>query len=83
VNTDELDSALFGAERRVLKIQAKLHCWACDPTWLNLVRIRRSVDVVENLAQVVGQGVDGGDGAQAGLDLDGAVPAGGADELPD
>ncbi|MER6721427.1 reverse transcriptase domain-containing protein [Streptomyces halstedii] len=28
MNTDELDSALFGAERRVLKIQTKLHCWA-------------------------------------------------------
>jgi len=30
VNTDELDAALFWAERRVLSIQAKLHCWACD-----------------------------------------------------
>ena len=30
VNTDELESALYEAERRVLKIQAKLHCWACD-----------------------------------------------------
>jgi RNA-directed DNA polymerase len=30
VNTDELDTALFGAERRVLKIQTKLHCWARD-----------------------------------------------------
>ncbi len=29
VNTDELESALYEAERRVLKIQAKLHCWAC------------------------------------------------------
>jgi RNA-directed DNA polymerase len=29
VNTDEL-AALFGAERRVLSIQAKLHCWARD-----------------------------------------------------
>jgi len=28
VNTDELDSVLVGAERRVLKIQTKLHCWA-------------------------------------------------------
>ncbi|QQC92385.1 beta-ketoacyl synthase N-terminal-like domain-containing protein [Streptomyces alfalfae] len=30
MNTDELDSALFGAERRVLKVQTKLHCWARD-----------------------------------------------------
>ena len=30
MNTDELDSALFWAERRVLGIQAKLHRWACD-----------------------------------------------------
>jgi RNA-directed DNA polymerase len=30
VNTDELAAALFGAERRVLSIQAKLHCWARD-----------------------------------------------------
>ncbi|MEU7154391.1 hypothetical protein AB0B15_41235 [Streptomyces sp. NPDC045456] len=30
MNTDELDSVLFKAERRVLKVQAKLHCWARD-----------------------------------------------------
>src|SRR5713101_6353036 len=30
VNTDELESALYEAERRVLKIQAKLHRWARD-----------------------------------------------------
>ena len=30
MNTDELAAALFGAERRVLSIQAKLHCWARD-----------------------------------------------------
>jgi RNA-directed DNA polymerase len=28
VNTDELEDALSGAERRVLEIQAKLHRWA-------------------------------------------------------
>jgi len=28
VNTDELEYALIGAERRVLEIQAKLHRWA-------------------------------------------------------
>jgi len=31
VNTDELTSALSGAERRVQGIQAKLHRWARDP----------------------------------------------------
>ena len=30
MNTDELDIALSGAERKVLKIQARLHCWARD-----------------------------------------------------
>ncbi len=30
MNTDELESALFGAELRVLKIQTKLHRWASD-----------------------------------------------------
>src|SRR4051794_41871037 len=30
VNTDELESALFRAELRVLKIQGKLHRWASD-----------------------------------------------------
>jgi RNA-directed DNA polymerase len=30
VNTDELESALFGAEIRVLEIQTKLHRWARD-----------------------------------------------------
>jgi RNA-directed DNA polymerase len=30
VNTDELEYALFGAERRVLEIQTKLHQWARD-----------------------------------------------------
>ncbi|MGH3694958.1 MAG: hypothetical protein ACRDRX_13395 [Pseudonocardiaceae bacterium] len=28
MNTDELELALFGAERRVLEIQTKLHRWA-------------------------------------------------------
>ena len=30
MNTDELESALVQAERRVLKIQTKLHRWARD-----------------------------------------------------
>jgi hypothetical protein len=41
------------------------------------------VDVVEGLVEVVGQGVRGGDGVLASLDLDSAVTAGGGDELPD
>ncbi|MGW3046389.1 hypothetical protein ACWC9T_41995 [Kitasatospora sp. NPDC001159] len=30
MNTDDLESALFGAELRVLDIQTKLHRWARD-----------------------------------------------------
>ncbi len=30
MNTDELEFATYGAERRVLEIQAKLHRWARD-----------------------------------------------------
>jgi RNA-directed DNA polymerase len=30
VNTDELECALIGAERRVREIQTKLHRWARD-----------------------------------------------------
>src|SRR2546423_9143960 len=30
VNTDELEQAIYMAERRVLEIQAKLHRWAVD-----------------------------------------------------
>jgi RNA-directed DNA polymerase len=30
VNADELESAVFWAERRVLEIQTKLHRWAKD-----------------------------------------------------
>jgi len=37
---------------------------------------------VERLAEVVGNGVGGGDGAGASLDLVGAVTAGSADEFP-
>jgi len=53
-------------------------------TWLNLVRKSAGlVDGVEGLAEVVGDGVGGGDDVLAGLDLDLAVAAGGLDELPD
>ena len=30
MNTDELEQAIYMAERRVLEIQAKLHRWASD-----------------------------------------------------
>jgi hypothetical protein len=50
-------------------------------SWAKLVRTRSAVDVIEGLAEVVGQWVRCGDGVLAGLDLDGAVAAGGLDEL--
>jgi RNA-directed DNA polymerase len=42
VNTDDLDSALFRAERRVLEIQTKLHRWASEDA-------RRQFDDLFNL----------------------------------
>jgi len=45
--------------------------------------VRTAMDAVEGLAEVVGDGVGGGDDVGAGLDLDRAVAAGGADGLPD
>jgi hypothetical protein len=47
-----------------------------NPTWANLVR--QSAGVVDGFegAEVVGEWVGGGDGAGAGLVLDGAVAAG-------
>jgi hypothetical protein len=59
-----------------------LHAHALS--WARLVR--KSVgagDCFEGLAEVGGQWVGDGDGVVAGLDLDGAVAAGGADELAD
>jgi hypothetical protein len=44
------------------------------------VRICPAVDVVDGLAEVVGERVSGGDGLRACLDLDGAVTPGGLDE---
>src|SRR6185437_15180072 len=52
-----------------------------DPTSLKLVRTWVVVNAIEGAAEVVGQGVGGGDGVVAGLDLDGLVAAGSADEL--
>jgi hypothetical protein len=42
-----------------------------------------AVDGVEGLAEVVGNRVGSGDGLASGLDLYGAVAAGGLDEFPD
>ena len=39
------------------------------------------MDLVEGFSEVGGRGVGGDDGVRAGLDLDGAVAAGGLDEL--
>jgi hypothetical protein len=46
---------------------------ALDPTWAKLVRTL--VDGGQRLANLVGQGVFGGEGVAAGVDLDGAVAA--------
>jgi hypothetical protein len=51
----------------------------CD----RLVRCCLAVNLAEGCAEVGGQWVSGGDGVRAGLDLDGAVSAGGLDELAD
>jgi hypothetical protein len=45
------------------------------------VRTGIVVDTVEGLVEVAGQGVSGCDDMVSGLDLDGAVAAGGPDEL--
>ena len=59
-------------------------CRSIDLSWAILVRKSAiGVDGVEGLAEIVGERVGGGDGLPTGLDLDGAVAAGGADELPD
>jgi uncharacterized protein YndB with AHSA1/START domain len=55
-----------------------------DPSWLRLVRISAAAgNGFEGLSEVVGEGVGGGDGLSSGLDLDGAVAAGGLDEPAD
>lgn len=47
------------------------------------MRVSWRVDGAECLAQVVREWVGGGDGLPSGLDLNGAVAAGGLDEFPD
>lgn len=48
------------------------------------MRISAAADYgLEGLAEVVGEGVGGGDDVLAGLDLYGAVAAGCLDEFPD
>ena len=64
-----------------LRARARLALYAPGPTWAKLVRTL--VDRGERLADVVGQGVFGGQGVAAGVDLDGAVAAEGADEFLD
>jgi hypothetical protein len=55
--------------------------FAVTPDLAQLVRSGIVVDAVEGFIEVVGQGVGGGDDVVSGLDLDGSVAAGGADEL--
>ena len=53
-------------------------------SWAILVRKSLvAVDGVEGSAEIVGEGVGGGDGLPSGLDLYGAVAAGCLDEFPD
>ena len=55
-----------------------------NPTSAKLVHTCAGlVDGVEGLAEVVGEGVGGGDDVLAGLDLNGAAAAGGLNEFPD
>jgi hypothetical protein len=56
---------------------------ALRPDLAQLVRSGIVVDAVDGFAEVAGEGVGGGDDVASGLDLDGAVAAGGADEFPD
>jgi hypothetical protein len=51
------------------------------PDFAQLVRTLVVVDAVTGVAEVIGQEVDGDNGVVDGLDLDGLVTAGGADEL--
>jgi hypothetical protein len=62
----------------------KLTISGSDPSWLKLVRTSAAAgNGFEGLAEIVGEGVDGGDGLPSGLDLYGPVAAGGLNEFPD
>jgi hypothetical protein len=65
--------------------QAPIRGWAAKGVaeLAQLVRSGIAVDAVEGFMEVMGQGVGGGDDVVTGVDLDGAVAAGGADELAD
>jgi len=53
-------------------------------SWLKLVRTSAAAgDGVEGLAEVVGEGIGSGDRLLSGLNLDGAVSAGGLGKFPD
>jgi hypothetical protein len=52
-------------------------------SWARSVRTCSAVNVVDGLAEVVGERLGRGDGVRAGLDLDGAAAAGGLHELAD
>ena len=69
--------ACSGSRTPTVSVPRRRAC-RCHLSWLNLVRKpARLVDGVEGSAEVVGEGVCGGDGLPSGLDLDGAVAAGG------
>ena len=75
-------------DREPLPTAAAVGAWITprdiNPTSATLVRKSAGAfDRFEGLAEVVGDSVGGGDGVRAGLDLDGAVAAGGTDELAD
>ena len=57
---------------------------ALNPSWLSLVRTSIAAsDGFEGLAEVAGERIGGRDPLPSGLDLDGAVAAGGLDKFPD
>ena len=66
MNTDELELALLEAERKVLKVQTKLHGWARDDPH------RRFSDLFNLVAEFTSTGVVYGVADPAVTDLSGA-----------